>query len=160
MDKVGVSSNSNNEETIATAFSIAKTNVDQYYLNNQNDFKAPKYVKTLPPRQQLRGKIETIDEVPSVTDYYDGTLKFKTRTVTCNQWTTQKEACQSQKSCGWCWSSLNCIPGNNLGPLAPCLRGKYEYTAPEANWNPLESNNVNISRQNIGGAQLTTITPK
>jgi len=64
----------------------------------------------------------------------------------------------NQKSCGWCWSSNNCIPGNNLGPLAPCLRGRYEFTSPQATFNPLETNNVNISRQNIGGAQLTTIT--
>jgi len=66
MDKVGVSTNSGNEVSVASAYSIAKTNVDQYYINNQNDFKSPKYVSVLPKRQQLRGSIETVDEV----DYY------------------------------------------------------------------------------------------
>jgi hypothetical protein len=85
-------------------------------------------------------------------------MKFKSSTVVCNQWTTQKEVCLGQKACGWCWSSNNCIPGNNLGPLAPCLRGRFEYTSPAENWNPLETNNVSVSRQAIGGAQLTTIS--
>ena len=59
--------------------------------------------------------------------------------------------------CGWCASSKQCIPGNNLGPLAPCLRGSFKFTAPNSVWNPLSTNNVKILRNNVGGAQLTTI---
>lgn len=95
-----------------------------------------------------------------MSDYYDGSMGFKTVTINCKQWTTQKEVCMAQKSCGWCASSNDCILGNNLGPLAPCLRGKFQFTEPQANWNPLETKEVNISKQNINGAQLTTITPK
>jgi len=65
-----------------------------------------------------------------------------------------------QGSCGWCGSSGSCIPGNNLGPLAPCLRGTYVFSSPDANWNPLQTNNVQVRRDNVGGAQLTTIIAK
>lgn len=64
MDKVGVSTNSSSEDTIAVSYSLAKSNVNQYYLDNQQDFKAPQYVDVLPPKEKfLRGKIESVDEV-------------------------------------------------------------------------------------------------
>jgi len=63
-------------------------------------------------------------------------------------------------SCGWCASSNNCIPGNNLGPLAPCLRGQFQFTSPNSEWNPLTSPRVNISRANVNGAQLTTVVSR
>lgn len=66
----------------------------------------------------------------------------------------------NSKVCGWCWSTQSCIPGNDKGPSAPCLRGRYEFGSPKETWNPLNTDNVNIVRQNINGAQLTTITPK
>ena len=139
--------------------SLAKIKVDQYYVENQNSFKGVQYVETLPVKKQLRGEITTVEEIPSVGDYYDGTMKFSSVTVSCNQWTTQREVCLNQKSCGWCGSSNSCIPGNNLGPLAPCLRGRYTFSEPSANWNPFDTKNVSISRRNVGGAQLTTIAP-
>ena len=148
------------KETIATSYTMAKAHVDQYYLQHENDFKGVTLVNVLPPRKQLRGEVTTVVEVPSVTDYYDGTTKFETTTVKCTQWTHQKEVCQKQRACGWCASSLSCISGNNLGPLAPCLRGRFEFSAPKDNWNPLETDNVNVSRKQVGLAQLTTFTPK
>jgi hypothetical protein len=153
-------SSSNLKETIASSFNLAKANVDQFYLQHQNDFKGVTYVDVLPPRKQLRGEVTSVLEVPSVTDYYDGTTNFKTKTVKCNQWTMQKEVCLKQRSCGWCASSNTCIAGNNLGPLARCLRGRFEYTAPKENWNPLDTDNVNVSRRQVGPAQLTNFTPK
>jgi hypothetical protein len=65
-----------------------------------------------------------------------------------------------QGSCGWCGSSSACIPGNNLGPLAPCLRGTYKFTAPAGDWNTLNHENYSLNRMNIGGAQLTTVVSK
>jgi len=62
--------------------------------------------------------------------------------------------------CGWCASSNSCIPGNNLGPLAPCMRGQFKFTAPNSQWNPLNTENVSISRSNVNGAQLTTVVSK
>ena len=96
----------------------------------------------------------------SPTDYYDGTKGLKYTYSTCNNYTTQKEVCMKSGSCGWCASTNSCIPGNNLGPLAPCLRGSFKFTAPNADWNPLATNNVNISRANVMGAQLTTVVSR
>ena len=93
-------------------------------------------------------------------DYYDGTTKLKIEMKSCSQWSTMRESCLNSKVCGWCWTTKSCIPGNDKGPLAPCLRGRFEFGSPRNTWNPLSTDNVNISRQNINGAQLTTITPK
>ncbi len=46
-----------------------------------------------------------------------------------------------------------------MGPLAPCLRGTYKFTSPQGNWNPLPTNDVQVNRANLGGAQLTTFVP-
>ena len=79
-------------------------------------------------------------------------------TISCNQWTSIPELCVKQSSCGWCGSNVSCIKGSNLGPQAPCNRGQFFFTAPDRNWNPLSHENVSISRKEILGAQLTTLT--
>ena len=76
---------------------------------------------------------------------------------TCTNYTTQPEVCMKAGGCGWCASSKQCIPGNNLGPLAPCIRGSFKFTAPNGDWNPLSTDKVKITRNNVGGAQLTTV---
>jgi len=63
MDKIGAASNKNNKVEFAVSYSEAKIHTNQYFLENSKDFVSPKYVKTLPARKQLRGKIETVDEV-------------------------------------------------------------------------------------------------
>jgi len=63
-------------------------------------------------------------------------------------------------NCGWCASSGNCIPGNNMGPLAPCIRGQFQFTSPNSDWNPLATENVNLSRANVNGAQLSTFVTR
>jgi len=65
-----------------------------------------------------------------------------------------------QGSCGWCGSSNQCISGNTMGPTAPCLRGTFIFSSPSNDWNPLTNQNVDVTRSNVQGAQLTTITPK
>jgi hypothetical protein len=161
MDKLGVSTNlENSKDQIATSYSMGNVKTDPNYIQHQDSYTPVKYVSKLPTHKQLRGEVATADELPSVTEYYDGSLKLKTTTVYCNQWLTSKEACMNQKQCGWCASSNSCIPGNANGPNVPCLRGTYLYTQPNGFWNPLPTDNVNISRQEIGGAQLTTISPR
>ena len=63
MDKVGVSTNNNNKVEYAVSYSKGKVHTNQYYLENQNDFKSPKIMKKLPKRKEIRGKIETVSEV-------------------------------------------------------------------------------------------------
>lgn len=47
-----------------------------------------------------------------------------------------------------------------MGPTAPCLRGTFIFSSPSNDWNPLTNQNVDVTRSNVQGAQLTTITPK
>jgi hypothetical protein len=161
MNKEGVSSNTSNESAEAISYALAKEmKTDDFYIQNSKDYKAPQIVEKLPPKVDLNvGPAENAEEMPSVEDYYDGTRGLKITRMECTQYTTQPEICLHQGSCGWCGSTNSCIPGNNLGPLAPCLRGTYKFTAPSANWNPLDTNNVKVNRANIAGAQLTTIVP-
>ena len=160
MDKIGESSNLNNKADMAVAFAIGKVHTNQFYLENSSDFKSVKIVKKLPKRKEIKGKITSIDEIPSVKNYYDGTTKLKIEVTSCHQWSTMQESCLNSKVCGWCWATKSCIPGNGSGPLAPCMRGRFEFGAPKNTWNPHNTDKVKITRQNIQGAQLTTITPQ
>lgn len=142
------------------ASSYAKAKLDKNYQNNPNIYHTVSIVARLPKANNLKpGVITTIDEIPSNVDYYDGKINYKTTTEKCNQWTNIKELCLTQTACGWCNSSNLCIAGNNLGPLAPCLKGKFMYSIPKENFNPFNTDHVNVKRQNIGGTQLTTISP-
>ena len=97
-----------------------------------------------------------INQIPSEETFFDGTKSLKITKFSCGAYTTKEEVCLHQGSCGWCGSSNSCIPGNNLGPLAPCLRGTYKFTSPNSNWNPIQGQESQVSRANLGGAQLTT----
>jgi len=158
-DKVGVaSSDQKSNSVLATSYSIAKTNTDQFFINNQKGYATPEYVAKLPTRKPLTGgKIVSVDEVASEADYYDGSRKLKITSTTCTQWTTLPELCMKQASCGWCASAKSCIAGNNLGPLAPCLAGKFFYSAPNSSFNLLNHDNYSMSRKAVGNAQLTSI---
>jgi hypothetical protein len=162
LNKEGVSSNTSSESVEAISYALAKEmKTDDFYIQNSKDYKAPQIVEKLPPKTDLNSgaSAENAEEVPGAPeDYYDGTRGLKITRTECNQYTTQPEVCLHQGSCGWCGSSNSCIQGNNLGPLAPCLRGTYKFTEPN-NFNPLPTNNVSVQKANIAGAQLTTIVP-
>ena len=81
------------------------------------------------------GQIESVDEVPSVGDYYDGTNKLNVVRINCSLNKTSK-TCFEHSSCGWCGSSTSCIYGNKFGPLQNCVKSTYVYSAPHPNWNP------------------------
>ncbi len=142
--------------TLSTAYEIAKVKTNQYYVDNEANFKAPLIVAKLPKKNNLNiGKPETVDEIASETDYYDGSKKLKITVINCNQWSSKKEACIHQGQCGWCGSSNSCIAGNEHGPTAPCLRGTFLYTSPAADFNPFGDPKLRAHRTNVGGAQLT-----
>ena len=63
MNKIGESSNTNEKIQIAVSYAVGKVHTDQYYLENQSEFKSVKIVKKLPKRKEIRGKIESIIEV-------------------------------------------------------------------------------------------------
>jgi hypothetical protein len=63
MNKIGESSNTSEKMEYAVSFAVGKVHTDQYYLENQSEFKSVKIVKKLPKRKEIRGKIESIIEV-------------------------------------------------------------------------------------------------
>lgn len=79
--------------------------------------------------------IETVNEIPSVSDYYDGSNNLNVIKIDCNIY-ANPEKCLKHSSCGWCNASKRCILGNNLGPQQPCPRSSYIYSAPYPNWDP------------------------
>ena len=100
-------------------------------------------VEKLPARVNLNtGKLESVDEVASNADYYDGSKTLKLATVNCNAFSSKKDACLHQGSCGWCGSSNSCISGNSLGPTAPCLKGTFLFSAPTNNTAPVQQTPV------------------
>jgi hypothetical protein len=90
----------------------------------------PKNMDLPPP-----GPLESPDEIPSETDYYDGSLHLNAEVVKCQIFANPTD-CLHQSSCGWCGSNTSCIPGNNLGPLRPCEKKSYMFTAPYPNFTP------------------------
>ena len=52
---------------MAVSYGIAKTNTDQFFINNQKGYATPTYVATLPPRAPIAGgKIVSVDEVNNI----------------------------------------------------------------------------------------------
>ena len=105
------------------------------------------------------GPLETVDEVkylnnqiPSTTSYYDGSTKLNKITINCKIFANPTD-CLHSSNCGWCGSVSGCVAGTNLGPLEPCVKSSYIFSAPFPNWNP-QSRVIN---ENVGGMSLTVI---
>lgn len=99
------------------------------------------------------GAQETVDELPSAVDYYDGSRNLNVIKVDCSINTNSPIACLQQPVCGWCGSTSSCIRGNNLGPLVGCQRSTYVFTAPYPNWNP----NAKVVNEQLNGVSLTLV---
>lgn len=181
MNSEGVASNSNSETVEAITYGLGKEmKLDQIYVENSHDYKNPTLVEQLPPRTPISdNQVETVEEVfqfiirqavPNVPSdvYYDGTYFKRTDITICKNYTTQKEACLGQRTCGWC-SQVNeglagsgaCIAGNSQGPLEPCLRNRYVFAGPPEGWNPINKDRIQaVSERMIGPAKLTTVLTK
>ena len=157
------SSNNFGEKTVeAVSYSLAKVDkIAGVFVTNDKRFKDPVLVEKLPLRKPIEtGGPEQIEEVPSVEDYYDGQKGIKHSMSVCQQFITKPQACVAQGNCGWCMGSGTCVNGTKAGPItnADCMRGKYVFEAPNADWNPVTTKpNAKLTRTNIMGAQLTTI---
>lgn len=71
---------------------------------------------------------------------------------------TNPNDCVHNSGCGWCGQKNTCISGNSSGPLAPCLRSTFLYTAPNPEWNPLKAGSINILAVDNQGRPMTQIT--
>jgi len=101
------------------------------------------------------GQSETVDEIPSPTDFYDGTGNLNVIKINCTVYSNPK-VCLTHSNCGWCGASNSCILGNNLGPQQACVRSSYIYSAPYPNWTP----EMSVVTGNIGGVSLNMINKK
>ena len=99
------------------------------------------------------GPAETVNEIPTSTDYYDGSSKLNVIKVTCNIYANKLD-CLRSSHCGWCGSTSSCVLGNNLGPLQKCVRSTYIFSAPSPNFNP----HGRVINENVGGIGLTVIS--
>lgn len=144
----------------ATSYALAGDSRDTDFTKNGNHYRSVEIVDKLPPFKPIsEGIIETVDEIKSESNYYDGTKGLKTINLNlCDTYTTQPKLCVGQGSCGWCGSTNTCINGNNLGPLSPCIRGTYIFTPPNDDWNPFPG--ATVTQVNINGARFTKIHEK
>ena len=90
--------------------------------------KLPDKIDLPPPGPQ-----ESIDEIPSPTEFYDGSKNLNVIKVNCRLYANPKE-CLNHSNCGWCGSSNSCILGNKAGPQQACVKNSYIYSAPYQNW--------------------------
>jgi hypothetical protein len=140
----------------SSTYALGRAKMDDFYVQNSNQFKTVQIVEHLPPKEKIGGDVVTVDGEEGTKEYYDGSRGLKISTSYCNNYTTQPEVCMHQGSCGWCGSTNSCVTGNNLGPLAPCLRGTYRFTAPK-DWNLVDGARLNsVSQREVEGAKLTT----
>lgn len=99
----------------------------------------PTFVNKLPENKDLPepGPTESVEEIATTTDYYDGSQKLNVVKIQCTVYSDPSE-CFKQSSCGWCGSSNKCILGNNIGPLQACVKSSYIFNAPIPNWSKRE----------------------
>lgn len=137
----------------ALAYGVAST--QNYQLaHGGSGYTKVTYVDTLPERFEApkAGPAENVDEIPTISDYYDGSAKLNTIQVKCKIFTTALD-CLRQSSCGWCGSSNSCVLGNNMGPLQACMRSSYIFSPPIPNWNRMTTTN----EANVAGIKLSVI---
>lgn len=137
----------------ALAYAVASTEHNSLSQGGKGYSKVT-YVDTLPERFEApkAGPAENVEEIPTVTDYYDGSAKLNTVQVKCRIFTTALD-CLRQSSCGWCGSSNTCVLGNNMGPLQACMRSSYIFSPPIPNWNRMTTTN----EANVAGIKLSVI---
>ena len=112
------------------AISYALASNKKYTLSDDKPYIAPTFVPKLPAKMDTpaSGPSEIVEEVPTVSDYYDGSNKLNSVTVKCTVYVDPNE-CFKQSSCGWCGSTKSCILGNNVGPLQACVKSSYIFSA-------------------------------
>jgi hypothetical protein len=76
------------------------------------------------PSKPKPGKLESIEEIPTQHEFYDGSLNLSKVKVHCIIHTSVAD-CVGENGCGWCNSESGCIFGTKFGPLQPCVNSSY-----------------------------------
>merc|ERR1712032_809139 len=136
------------------AISYALGSNGGYTLKDETGYRQPSLMRALPSHfdPPAPGPMESVNETPSTTDYYDGAKNLNVIRIQCKVYANAAE-CLKQSSCGWCGSSNTCILGNNLGPLSPCVKSTFAFGSPAFNPTTRVVNDMET-----GGVQLTAST--
>lgn len=124
------------------------TNIDGQY-----NYVKPQEIEKLPNKFSIksRGKMESVEELPSSSEYYNGSKNLNVIEVDCKLFVESN--CLNHSSCGWCGSSSNCIRGNSIGPLEPCVKSSFIHSAPQPNWSSQER----IINKTPVGVQISSV---
>jgi hypothetical protein len=124
-------------DIVAVTYGIASDG--GHTLPDLTGYKQPQIVEKLPAiiAPPSPGPLENVDEVPSQTTYYDGSLHLNVAHINCHVISVPLE-CVRQTVCGWCGNSNSCVRGTAIAPLEVCSSA-YTFNAPNPNWNPLKS---------------------
>lgn len=104
-----------------------------------------------PPAPKL-GPLESIEENPTINEYYDGSLHLNVIKVDCKVYQVKGD-CIHNAHCGWCGSRNGCVLGNLQGPGEPCVKSSYIYGKPYPNYTP----QVKTINEAVGGVTNTII---
>lgn len=137
----------------AVATSKAKVNIS--VDDELNGFTKPQTVKELSEEVPMapKGPLESIEEIPTPHDYYNGDLKLNVVKVKCQIYTAESD-CIHSSNCGWCGSSNSCVLGNNFGPLQPCVKSSFIYGRSYPNYHPT----IRTINENVGGVSSTIVS--
>ena len=137
---------------------------DPYYLQNQAGFKSaeiwpgslPEHLNAFP----YTGVFSSADTGIHNRHYYDGSINLAKRhaMVTCSLNTLDPQSCVSNPGCGWCGSSNTCVNATPLGPIDPCVRSTFLYSAPSKLWNPLKAKHINFTATDSRGEPVFSNT--
>ncbi len=138
------------------------TNESDAYLQNTAGMITPTYMDRIPIHlnKPYSGIMRDADGYMRDKLYYDGTYNLSAIKVECNVYTTVPSDCVHNSSCGWCGEKSSCINGNIHGPLMPCLRNTFLYTAPNPEWDPIKAASINVIAVGKDGRPQTHIVPE
>lgn len=127
-----------------------------FTLKDDSDYKTPQMVVRLLPRSSpYEGapvvNSQVADEIPSITNYYEGGDKLNSITVQCRIYANMND-CTHANGCGWCGSLSRCVTGNQAGPLEACSKSTYVFTTGGLH------RNERVIKENVGGLALTIIS--
>ena len=125
-DIVGEAYNSDDhQDVVAVTYGIASDGGNN--LADTQGYRVPSMVERLPDviKPPAPGPLESIDEVPSETTYYDGSLNLNVAQIDCHIISIPND-CYKQTVCGWCGENSSCIRGTAMTNMEPC-QGGYQY---------------------------------
>ncbi len=100
-----------------------------------------------------KGPLEPVDEIPTLTDYYDGDAKLNKIEINCHLYANPTD-CVHQSRCGWCGASTSCIVGNPAGPLENCVKASYIFAQPPVG----ATQQMNTINDNVGNISMTVVS--